>query len=132
MPWEAWKRLKGWYKAASECAPPPSRSTLERITVERIDFYRYVPSLGTNIPISVKPVPVDNSVSTEDEIEGAVKNLRRNRSGWTLGMRAKHLKGWLTASKRRKREAAEEGEGKTDGEEGGSTETNWERLVDLV
>ena len=47
-------------------------------------------------------------------------------------MRAEHLKGWLAASKRRKREAAEEGEGKTDGEEGGSTETNWERLVDLV
>ena len=47
-------------------------------------------------------------------------------------MRAEHLKGWLTASKRRQREAAEEGEGKMNGEEGGPTETHWERLVDLI
>ena len=47
-------------------------------------------------------------------------------------MRAEHLKGWLAASKKRKREAAEEGEGTTEGKEGVSTETNWERLVDLV
>ena len=47
-------------------------------------------------------------------------------------MRTEHLKRWITAEKIRKREAAEEGEGKTEGEEGGSTEPNWERLVDLV
>ena len=43
-------------------------------------------------------------------------------------MRAKHLKGWLTASKREKR-AAEKGEGKTEGEEG---EPHWENLVELI
>ena len=47
-------------------------------------------------------------------------------------MRAKHLKGWPTASERGKKEAAEEGEGTTDGKEGGSTYPNWERLVGLV
>ena len=47
-------------------------------------------------------------------------------------MKAEHLKGWLSASKRRKREAEEEGEGTADGEERGPTEPNWERLVDLV
>ena len=64
-------------------------------------------------------------VPTEDEIEGAVKNLRRNQSGGASGMRAAHLKSWIAEANRRKREAAEEGEGTTEGEEGGSTEPNW-------
>ena len=52
---------------------------------ERADLYRYVPSLGNNIPISVQPAPVDDSVPTEDEIEEAVKHLQRNRSGGGVG-----------------------------------------------
>ena len=99
---------------------------------ERVDLYSYVPSPGTNIPISVKPVPVDDSVPMGDKIEWAVKNLRRKRSRGPSGMRGDHLKMWLAAAKRRKREAAEEGEGTTEGEEGESTEPIWERLVDLV
>ena len=42
-PREAWKQLKGWYKAAVDCAPPPARATLERITAEQFDLYSYVP-----------------------------------------------------------------------------------------
>ena len=80
MPREALQRLKVWYKAVFDPAPPPARAILERITAERIDLYSYVPSPGTNIPISVKPVMVEDSVPTEDKIEEAVKHLRRNRS----------------------------------------------------
>ena len=47
-------------------------------------------------------------------------------------MSSKHLKGWIAASERRKREASEEGQGTTDGEEGVSTEPYWEMLVELV
>ena len=89
-------------------------------------------SSGKNTPIYVKPFLVDDSVPTEDKIEEAVKHLRRNISGGSSGMRDEHLKGWLAASKRRKREAAEEGEGTTDDKEGGPAEPNWERLVDLI
>ena len=73
-------------------------------------------------------------VPTEGEIEGAVKYLRKNRSGGPSRMRSEHLKGWLAASNWRKREASEEGEGegKTDDEEGGPTEPNWERLGELI
>ena len=38
-----------------------------------------------------------------------------------MEIRAEQLKGWLAESKRKKREAAEEGEGKTYNEEGGPT-----------
>ena len=68
-------------------------------------------------------------VPTEDEIEEAVKKMRRNRSGGMSGMRAEHLKGWLVASKRGKR-ATEKGEENTEGEEEGVP--HWENLVELV
>ena len=117
-PKESWRRLKGWYKAAVNGEPPPARATLDRITAERVDLYSYVPSPGENIPVTVKPVKVDDSLPTEEEIEEAVKKLRRDRSGGASVMRAKHLKGWLAAFKREKR-VVEKGEEKTEGEEGG-------------
>ena len=63
---ESWHRLKGWYRAAVDRAPPPARITLDRITTERVDFYIYVPPPGANIPISVEPFSVDDLVPTED------------------------------------------------------------------
>ena len=71
-PREAWRRLKGWYKAAANRAPPPARATLEQITAERVNLYSYVPYPGEHIPVTVRPVKVDDSVPTEDEIEEAV------------------------------------------------------------
>ena len=61
---EAWRRLKGWYKAAVNRAPPPAQATLERITAKRVDLYSYVSSRGENIPVTVAPVEVDDSVPT--------------------------------------------------------------------
>ena len=120
-PREVWRRLKGWYKATVNRAPPPVRATLERITAERVNLYSYMPSPGENIAVTVRPVKVYDSVPTEDEIEEAVNNMQRKRSGGGAGMRAEHLKGWPVASKREKR-AADKGEEKTEGEEGGHTE----------
>ena len=77
---EAWQRIKGWYKAAVDCAPPPARVTLKRIMAERVELYSYVPPTGKNIPISVQLLPVEDSVPVEDKIEWAVKRLRNNRS----------------------------------------------------
>ena len=73
--------MKGWYKAAVDHVLLPARATLKQIMAERVDLYSYMPSPGANIPVIVRPDPVDDSVSTEDKIEEAVKNLRRNRSG---------------------------------------------------
>ena len=66
----------------------------------------------------------------EDEIEYAVKKLRRNRLGGPSGMRAEHLKGWLAASNIGKM-AAEKGEEKTEEEEeeGGDL---WGKPVELI
>ena len=37
-PKEVWRRLKGWYKAAVNQAPPSARATLRRIMAERVDL----------------------------------------------------------------------------------------------
>ena len=78
---EAWRRTKGWYWAAAKRGPPPAQATLERITAERTALYIQVPYPGGNIPVTVEPAEIDNSVPTEDEIAEAVTKLRRNRSG---------------------------------------------------
>ena len=59
-PKEAWRRLKGWYKAAVIRARPPARATLKRITAERVNLNSNVPSLGENIPVKVRPVKMDD------------------------------------------------------------------------
>ena len=92
-PKEAWRRLKGWYKATVNRAPTPAQATLERITAERVDLYSYISFPGESILVTVVPSEVDDSVPTEGDIEEAVKKLRRNRSGGPSVMRAEHLKG---------------------------------------
>ena len=79
--WEAWHRIKRWYEAVVDHAPPPAWVTLKRITAERVEMYSHLPPPGTNIPIYVEPFPVDNLVPTEEKIEWAVKRLRNQHSG---------------------------------------------------
>ena len=101
---EAWHQIKGWYKAAFDRAPPPAWVTLERITAERVELYSYVPPPGTNIPISVQPLPVDDLVPMEDNIEWVVTQLRNHRSKGPSGMRAEHLKRWLATARKDEKE----------------------------
>ena len=74
---EAWRRMKGWYRDAANRGLPPTQGTLERITAERVELYSQVPSPGGNIPVTVKPAEIDDSVPTEDEIAEVVMKLRR-------------------------------------------------------
>ena len=85
---------------------------------ERVELYSYVPPPGANIPISVEPFPVDDSVPTEDKIEWAVKQLQNQHSGGPSGMRAEYLKGWLAAASKKDKEEAAAGGG-YDGEQQG-------------
>ena len=60
--------MKGWYRAAVDCASPPNRVTLKWITEERVDLYRHIPPQGENIPISFEPLLVEDLVPTEENI----------------------------------------------------------------
>ena len=121
--------MKGWYRAAVSRGPSPARVTLERITADQTELYRQVPSTGEGIPIHVEKHTIDDSVPTEDEIEAAVKKLRRNRAGGPSGIRSEHIKGWLAAA-RRGGKATKKGEEKTASEAEG--EEMWDKVVELT
>ena len=116
---EAWKRIKGWYQPAFDCALPSDQVYLERITAERVELYSYVPLPGTNIPIFVDPLPVDDSVPMENKIERVVKQICNHRSGGPSGMQGEHLKRWLAATKKKAKEGVVAGEETTEGNRGG-------------
>ena len=82
----AWRRMKGWYRAAVTRGPSPARATLKRITADQTELYRRVPSPGEGIPIHVEKNNIDDSVPTEDVVEAAVKKLSRNRAGGPSGI----------------------------------------------
>ena len=122
-------------------APPPARVTLKRITVERVKLYSYIPSPGTNIPISVQPFPVDDFVPLEEEIEWSVTRLRNHRSGGVLVMRAEHLKRWLAVMRKADKDATTAARVETMDNRGDTsvqpttdpTEAyNWEMVKDLI
>ena len=90
------------------------------------ELYRKVPSPGEGIPMHVEKHTIDDSVPTEDEVEAAVKKLRRNRAEGPSGIRAENIKGWLAAA-RRGGKATEKGKEKTAAEEEG--EEMWAKVV---
>ena len=53
------------------------------------------PPAGDNIPMSVTPSHIDDSVTMEEEDEWSVRRLHGQRSGGTSCMRAEHLREWL-------------------------------------
>ena len=77
--------MKGWYRYVVDCAMPPARVTLDQIMAERLDLYSYVPPPGGNIPVSIEPLPVDDSVPTKDEIEWVVTRLKSPPGGGPHG-----------------------------------------------
>ena len=76
--------------------PPPSRITIDWMTVERVESYLHVPLSVRPIHVEVTPFPVKESIPRESYIAEAVKRLHLNRSGGPSGMRAEHLRQWLS------------------------------------
>ena len=62
---EAWHWMNGWYRAAVDRALLPAWVARKRITAERVDLYRYMPTPGKNIPVYVEPFLIDGLVPTE-------------------------------------------------------------------
>ena len=72
-----------------------------------MELYSYVPPTGDDIPISVEPFPVNDSVPTEEDIKWAVTQLQNHISRGLSGMRAELLKGWLSEVSKKEREEEE-------------------------
>ena len=74
--------------------------TTKHIRVYRVGLYRKAPSPGQTIPVGVKPCPIEDYVTENEEIYQAVKRLQLNRSRGPSGMRAEHLHKLIEEAKR--------------------------------
>jgi hypothetical protein len=92
---EAFRHLKGWYRATLETQARPCFHTMERQTSERVDLYARRLSPGDPLPINVKRTEINNDVPSDGELQTAVSKLSNGRAAGASGMRAKHAKEWL-------------------------------------
>ena len=95
-PKEAWRTLKGWYSAASDRAPTASKLSLAAQTAERVALYGRVASSGDPLPIHVDKVDIPDSTPSDGELRAVVRGLRNGRAAGATGLKAEHIKGWLS------------------------------------
>ena len=77
---EAWRCLKGWYKAASDAAPAASHLSLAAQTAERGNLYQKVPPPGAPIPIHVDKADFPDGPPSDGELRNVVWGLRNRRA----------------------------------------------------
>ena len=78
---EAFRHLKGWYRAATETQSKPCFHTMERQTLERVDLYAWRQSPGNPLPIHLKPVKINNDALSDNKIKTATGELTNGRAG---------------------------------------------------
>jgi len=121
---EAFRHLKGWYRAASEMQSKPCYHTMERQTSERVDLYARRQSPGDPLPLHLTPVEIDDDVPTDSEIWTVAGGLTNGRAGGASGVRAEHVKTWL-------RGILKEEDPERQGNFAGNGD-NWRLFVELV
>jgi hypothetical protein len=92
---EAFRHLKGWYRAATEMQAKPCYHTMERQMLEWVDLYARRESPGNPLPINVTPVVIDEDVPMDGEIQHVASKLTNGRAAGASGIRAEHVKEWL-------------------------------------
>jgi hypothetical protein len=65
---EAFRHLKGWYRAASETQSKPCYHMMDCQTSERVILYAWRQSPGDPLPLHFTPVKIDDIVPTDSEI----------------------------------------------------------------
>jgi hypothetical protein len=70
---EAFRHLKGWYRAALEMQAKPCYQTIERQTSERVDLYARRMSLGDPLPIHINRIEINDDAPLDEEIRIAAE-----------------------------------------------------------
>ncbi len=92
---EAFRHLKGWYRAATETQAKPCYHTMEHQILERVDLYAQRESPGDPLPINITPVVINDDVPTDGELRQVAGELTNGQAAGASGMHAKHIKEWL-------------------------------------
>jgi hypothetical protein len=96
---EAFRHLKGWYRAALETTARPCPQTMAKQTAEHVKLYRRQDPPGEPLPININLIPVNDGTPSEGEIRVAVVGLSNGCAGGLSGMRAEDVKTWLRGIK---------------------------------
>ena len=72
---EAFRHLKGWYRAATETQAKPCYHTMECQTLERVNLYAQRESAGTPLPINVTPVEISDDTPTDGKLRQVAGKL---------------------------------------------------------
>jgi hypothetical protein len=96
---EAFRHLKGWYRATSEMQAKPCFHTMECQTSERVDLYARRGSPGYSLPINVERIEINDDVPSDGKIWLAAGKLSNGQAAGASGIRAEHVKEWLRGTK---------------------------------
>ena len=96
---EAFRHLKGWYRAAAEMQTARPQ-TMEQQTEERVALYAKRVAYGESFPENGTPFEIWDDEPTEGELRTAVMELSNGRYAGASGIKAEHLKSWLRGAKR--------------------------------
>ncbi len=97
---EAFRHLKGWYRAATEMQAKPCYHTMECQTLERVDLYARRESAGDPLPINVTPVKISDDAPMDGKLWQVAGKLTNGRAAGASGMRAEHVKEGLNGVQR--------------------------------
>ncbi len=89
---EAWRALKGWYRAAENRPPPACPEMMAKQTAKRVELYMRAPPMGTPLPFNFTYFKIPDGVPTDNEIPAVVSGLKNGRASGATGMRAEHVK----------------------------------------
>ena len=92
---EAFRHLKGWYRAAMEMQSKPCYHTMECQMLEQVDLYAWRESPGDPLPINVTPVIINANVLTDSKLRQVAGKLTNGQVAGASGMRTEHVKEWL-------------------------------------
>ena len=121
---EAWRSLRGWYRAAGNVPQKRCHAAMEQQTKEREALYAAVDPPGEPIPCNVEPTDVEDDAPSDALLREVVGALKNDRAKGAAGMRAEDLKSWLAgveAEEEQEEEGGKEGAGDT-----------WRLFVELV
>ncbi len=78
---EAFRLLKGWYRAALETVVCPCPQTMGRQTEERVELYWQWDSPGEPLPINLQGPAIPNEVPSDHKIRDAARDLPSSGAG---------------------------------------------------
>jgi hypothetical protein len=93
---EAWRALKRWYWAVEDRPPPACPETMVKQMAKHVELYTSAPPMGTSLPFNLPYFKIPDGVPTNEEIRAVVLGLKNGRAAGATGMRAEHVKTWLS------------------------------------